>query len=220
MLQFLLPSFFPLLPPSPPFPVPPTHPLKPLSPPSPVTASPSHSLPPALTHLPSPCPHPSSPCSQQLYMVSVDVSRAFDSIDIQRLLGVVEPTLSSPCYTLLRWVVARTCKGLAASSHVSPPQTLPHELYPTLTIAVVTGTARSPLPWAPAAPACATRRLQSQALWRDPQTSRLGWTMQLAQAGTRCLLTRYEDREGGGPRAGVTSQYLSHRQWLGKICEG
>lgn len=48
-------------------------------------------------------------------MVSVDVSRAFDSIDIQRLLGVVEPTLSSPCYTLLRWVSARTCKGLAAS---------------------------------------------------------------------------------------------------------
>lgn len=59
----------------------------------------------------SPCPpyfslspfsnHP-PPASQQLYMVSVDVSRAFDSIDIQRLLGVVEPTLSSPCYTLLR----------------------------------------------------------------------------------------------------------------------
>lgn len=82
-----------LFPTSPPILSPPIPSCRFLVPPLP-TVSPSNSLPPALTHPP--------PAAQQLYMVSVDVSRAFDSIDIQRLLGVVEPTLSSPCYTLLR----------------------------------------------------------------------------------------------------------------------
>ena len=37
-----------------------------------------------------------------MYMVSVDVSRAFDSIDIDRLLGIVEPTIRSQAYTMIR----------------------------------------------------------------------------------------------------------------------
>ena len=37
----------------------------------------------------------------QLYMVSVDISRAFDSIDIARLLHIVEPAIRSPAYTMI-----------------------------------------------------------------------------------------------------------------------
>ena len=35
-------------------------------------------------------------------MVSVDVSKAFDSIDISRLLGIVEPAIRSESYTMIR----------------------------------------------------------------------------------------------------------------------
>jgi hypothetical protein len=48
----------------------------------------------------------------QLYMVSVDVSRAFDSIDIDRLLGIVEPAIKSSSYTMIRCGAMRQCDVL------------------------------------------------------------------------------------------------------------
>ena len=36
-------------------------------------------------------------------MVSVDISRAFDSIDISRLLGIVEPAVRSQSYTMIKY---------------------------------------------------------------------------------------------------------------------
>jgi hypothetical protein len=41
--------------------------------------------------------------SARLYMVSVDVRKAFDSVDIERLVGILEPALKSNVYTMLRW---------------------------------------------------------------------------------------------------------------------
>ncbi|GAX76318.1 hypothetical protein CEUSTIGMA_g3764.t1 [Chlamydomonas eustigma] len=39
----------------------------------------------------------------RLYIVSVDISRAFDSIDIQRLLSIVEPAIKSPSYSMIKY---------------------------------------------------------------------------------------------------------------------
>lgn len=37
------------------------------------------------------------------YIVSVDVSRAFDNVDVDLLLGIVEPLLRSPEYLILKY---------------------------------------------------------------------------------------------------------------------
>ncbi len=37
------------------------------------------------------------------YIVSVDVSRAFDNVDADLLLGIVEPLLRSPEYLILKY---------------------------------------------------------------------------------------------------------------------
>ena len=39
-----------------------------------------------------------------MYIVSADVSRAFDCVDVERLLRVTEPLLSSPEYLLVKHV--------------------------------------------------------------------------------------------------------------------
>ncbi len=55
------------------------------------------------------------PCSGSapfLPTVSVDVSRAFDSVDIQLLLSLVEPLLRHEQYLVLKyWEVLRCCSS-------------------------------------------------------------------------------------------------------------
>ena len=52
-----------------------------------------------------------------MYVVAADVSRAFDGVDIDRLLRVVEPLLRAPEYVLIKHVEV----GSAAVSQ--PPNT-------------------------------------------------------------------------------------------------
>ena len=41
------------------------------------------------------------------YVVSADISRAFDHIDVDRLLAVVEPLLQAPEYVIIKYVEVR-----------------------------------------------------------------------------------------------------------------
>ncbi|WIA23695.1 hypothetical protein OEZ85_000387 [Tetradesmus obliquus] len=45
------------------------------------------------------------------YIISADVRKAFDSVSIPRLLNLVQPLISSPCYSLLRYATVSPMLG-------------------------------------------------------------------------------------------------------------
>ena len=51
------------------------------------------------------------------YIVSVDVSRAFDNVDADLLLGIVEPLLRSPEYLIIKYTEVSLAHLFAASQH-------------------------------------------------------------------------------------------------------
>ena len=55
------------------------------------------------------------------YIVSVDVSRAFDNIDASMLLGIIEPLLRSPEYLIIKY--SEVCSVSAARSALLPLST-------------------------------------------------------------------------------------------------
>ena len=49
------------------------------------------------------------PLPPQPYIVSADVARTFDCIDISRLLDIVQPVLHNEEYLVIRWATVRLC---------------------------------------------------------------------------------------------------------------
>ena len=54
------------------------------------------------------------------YLVSFDVSRAFDCVDVTRLLDLVEPLLRQHDYLLVKYVEVRAAAGDRASRRRNP----------------------------------------------------------------------------------------------------
>ena len=52
------------------------------------------------------CKHPAQ--APQLYLISADVSQAYDSIDVSKLMSIVEPLLKSPHYLIMKHVEVGT----------------------------------------------------------------------------------------------------------------
>ena len=47
----------------------------------------------------------------QLYLISADVSQAYDSIHVSKLMSIVEPLLKSPHYLIMKHVEASTIQS-------------------------------------------------------------------------------------------------------------
>lgn len=50
----------------------------------------------------------------QLYLVSADVSQAYDSINVRKLMGIIEPLLKSPHYLIMKHAEVPTASMLKA----------------------------------------------------------------------------------------------------------
>lgn len=50
------------------------------------------------------------------YIVTADVTRAFDSIDITRLTSLIQPVVAQPEYHVVRWVRMSRAEGVVLNN--------------------------------------------------------------------------------------------------------